>query len=1149
MDQKRQVMDSESKIQKEKITTMSQIVELFKNNKIDEIVIASEKTKIPGTKETVQGLRPDLDAYMALYLLNNYNNKPLEEIYSETARTTVTKKNGEEINNGDKELLDQIKTSGEAEKEEPSSKLIVYVDTGGEWLKIKKDGVVSTVYIDHHGHGTKQATSGTKMMLEIMRKAGMLKELPPWMSKLINFTNDIDNLSYINKKDRNRKRTFNESYFRNEWPNSLYALAEKQIPFETLIELFKTKLIKDPTKPFTEKELAGELGSFMVGENSIRDLCKQKMAEVSGCLENGISKAIKHNKDIKLETPELGKIIYNNFFREKGRANTIPKHLAMKATIAKGYDSFVSWNKQDNEFFINAIDSKSLVDIARRLNEKFPGCANEIRGKFIFGKIDNMTEGEFLEIIGLNTLNNKEDKKDEKKEETIWTKEDEEALNRSQEIIRIENEKVEKIKQRLAEIDARLLELDNLEKLNKELIQSIEKENENPTTSTEEGTLNAPEPKSDIDEEIEPDSIPIQEPEEIIDENVSAGNKEGIENKPEETAIEGKIEPDSIPILEVEEVVENTVNTEKGDSIIPAPEEKSEIVMDGGQEVTVLKEPLEIKIEEVIDGNVTNEEKQKLQEEFPNQNIENVIENEVVTQMNDKTIVSAEERNKDTKIKRIGRKVKNNFLAILISASSFHSPGIFHSSEHSEILAYNNIKIENLKDWENIKLHEDEINKLENISIITKAHENSNDKYLIIDKKNGKAHRYQGDSLIKSYNVCLGDSIGDEQTVLKSTYGKIIKDLGENEDGNREYIQEEATLEEATYVQNGERYIKDGYKVFTEWGGGNMKTGAGIYTVSNKGPFLEHFGIFLKNERGVQVSTSLHANSHLKTYAPDFRFTNGCIGSSEEDNAELYKLVSLGEKIYVLPDNEHNKYQIIDGELRFLSNQQNVNRTIRPYESKPILIKAENPTETAKVLLMTISENKQKLMSLYPTVSNDVYNELAKIAYGICGQESTFGTYGGPRGQFGRVKDVGASVAGFSPSVGPCQVRLENVDQKIRKAFNIRTNDDLFDTKINAIAAMSILLDNYLYVSYNEKESEYKKLVILKYNAALEAKRVTKGNKQLDQLGPKTRSYIKKVLNYSKLAKVYTVDDNDNYYNPNWNYGQPNETAMNNINN
>lgn len=572
-------------------------------------------------------------------------------------------------------------------------------------------------------------------------------------------------------------------------------------------------------------------------------------------------------------------------------------------------------------------------------------------------------------------------------------------------------------------------------------------------------------------------------------------------------------------------------------------EEMEEIVeIKNEQETVILNGPKQIKIEEVIDENVSVQEMVELQKEFPRQNIEEIIENQVIEQINDKTIVPVEERKKWPKLKSLGRKVKIGLLSVFVSATAFtfKATTIYKTADSANVLSYDNIKVNNLKDWESVKLYEDEINNLENISIITKANENSNDKFIIIDKQNGKAHRYQGDNLIKSYNVCLGDSTGDEQTKLKSIYRKKFEDS----DYHR---RPEVSLDEATYVKDGERYLKEGYEACTAWGGGNMETGAGIYTVSNRGPFLGDFGIFIKNERGQQVATSLHVNEGLKKESPNFRFTNGCIGFSKEDLLELYNGVSSREKIYILPDNPHNRYQIIDGELRFLSNQKDVNRTIRPYKPEPIILKAENPTKTAKDFLVTISENKEKLMKLYPTISNDVYNELAKIAYGILGQESTFGTYGGPRGQFGRARDIALSTVGLKPSVGPGQVRLENVEKKVKDAFNMKKNTDLFKIETNAIAVMSILLDNYLSISYNNKEEQYKKLVILRYNAPKEAKAIIKGKKEIDQLDSEQKSYIKKILDSSKHVTVYTTKQN--YYNPDWNYTQPNEIAMNNINN
>lgn len=392
--------------------------QVLKNNKIKQVVVAGEKVSIPGYKEKIQGARPDLDAYIASYLLNNFNARTLEETYTENARTSILRKDGSEKNKTEikleesvKDIYQKDKFNNEDDKIENQEGLTVYVDAGGQWLKFKQNGEVKTLYIDHHGRGRGETTSGTKMMMETMEKAGILKEIPPWFQKVIDFTNDIDNLSYIERKDSKGNNIFTESYFRNEWPNSLYALAEKQIPFKTLIKLCEPDLTTDPvtdplitdlTKPFTEEQLNGKLGNFKVGEKTIRDLCKEQMAEVDETL-TGIKNAIDHNKKegLNFETKELGKIIYHDYFRLNGHSNMILDHLAIKATIAKGFDTFVSWNKDKKykKFFINSIDSEILGEIADRLNEADPGCASEVRGKFIFGKINNLTEEQFLDII------------------------------------------------------------------------------------------------------------------------------------------------------------------------------------------------------------------------------------------------------------------------------------------------------------------------------------------------------------------------------------------------------------------------------------------------------------------------------------------------------------------------------------------------------------------------------------------------------------------------------------------------------------------------------------------------------------------------------------------------------------------------------
>jgi len=442
-------------------SSIEEIAEILKNNKIDQIIIAGEKgpdpevlKKNPEFTEKIFNLKPDLDAYTALYILNNFNKKTPEETFSETSVISVIEKNGD-----GKDLIGEEKKG-----------IIIYLDTGGKWptIKIEKDGETKILYIDHHGHGKREPTSGTKMTLEIMKKAEILEDIPPWFKKFTTFVNDIDNLSYIEGKDDKDRKIFIENYFRNEWPNSLYALAEKKIPFKTLIELCESGKIKDPSKPFTTEELNGELGSFKIGEFTIKELCEQQRGEVKDVLENGIKNRIKNNKKqgLNLNSKILGKIVYQDYSKNYGKIDMIPNHLAFKATKAKGFDTYISWNKQKKIFYINSFNP-NLSKIVEELNKVDPECAIDVRGVMVYGKIKNLTEEQFLDIIDPNILknsklNNKELKQEQNNE--TWTKKNEERYSKAQEIIEIEKDKIEKAKVRLAEIDARLVELDNLEK-------------------------------------------------------------------------------------------------------------------------------------------------------------------------------------------------------------------------------------------------------------------------------------------------------------------------------------------------------------------------------------------------------------------------------------------------------------------------------------------------------------------------------------------------------------------------------------------------------------------------------------------------------------------------------------------------------------
>lgn len=450
-----------NKKEQKKTTSEEKIVEALKNTKVDEIILAGGERKM-SEKETqyfkenitsgnmkqeefdklegkIQTFEQDLDSLTALYLLNELNKN--KDIYNEGAKSTV-------IN---------IR-KGENKPTEKTKGLRVFIDVGGSWLKFEKDGETTSIRLDHHGEGQRSSTSGTKMMYEIMQKAGILKENPEWLKKFVNFVNDFDNLDYIKEKK------FNEKYFKEEWPYTLYAIAEK-IPFKILLELVKSGKIKNLKEPFSEEDLTGKFGKMKIGNSTIAELFENAYQEAKNT-DDGIKNAK------KLYNTPIGKIVYHDFNTwikdkktGKPKRNLISNNRGFIGATASGFESFAVWNKQNKSFFINS-NHPNLSEIVKKLNEVDPECAKDVRGVMIFGKIKNLTEKKFLEIITgkekpakkVEQTKTKETEKerDEKENQEVWTEEDEkklqDAMNSIDEIQKRMMERKTRMEQRAEEI-------------------------------------------------------------------------------------------------------------------------------------------------------------------------------------------------------------------------------------------------------------------------------------------------------------------------------------------------------------------------------------------------------------------------------------------------------------------------------------------------------------------------------------------------------------------------------------------------------------------------------------------------------------------------------------------------------------------------
>lgn len=371
------------------------------------------------------------------------------------------------------------------------------------------------------------------------------------------------------------------------------------------------------------------------------------------------------------------------------------------------------------------------------------------------------------------------------------------------------------------------------------------------------------------------------------------------------------------------------------------------------------------------------------------------------------------------------------------------------------------------QDWDKVKKRKQEINKMNQADIIKEYHKGSDEQYLVLDKKRGKMHLYQGDKEITSYNVGTGANVGDEQTKTVIRDGKVM------------------------------------------WDEGNKMTGAGIYTVSGVNPKNAHYSNAptwnFKNEQGIEVPMAIHSSfgnrtSKIKDDKEDNnRLSNGCINGICYNLEELYKKgYKEGQKLYVLPDDEANTYEVINGKLIFKSKNSNVNRTVNTLNYKPIKIELDEKTfkekvfqwndfndeeeleNTTKPYIQALADNKQKVMKV-AKINGDVYNDIAKIAFGIYGTESNFGDTHSAVGNFARaVNKFIDSKSSSSPdykakattygadedfrSVGLTQIRFNMLDEsekKVLKELGITSNKQLLEPKNAALATVGILAMRY----------------------------------------------------------------------------------------
>ena len=451
---------------------------------------------------------------------------------------------------------------------------------------------------------------------------------------------------------------------------------------------------------------------------------------------------------------------------------------------------------------------------------------------------------------------------------------------------------------------------------------------------------------------------------------------------------------------------------------------------------------------------------------------------------------------------------------------------------------------------DDIQKNNDKVNQLtdENIIINSQLLNNPNQAYVVIDKKTQRLKLYRGDEVDLDFEVLTGANDGDAQTVTN-----VI-------DYNKDGITTEAD--------------KRGGKYKTDWMAGNRSTGAGIYTINQSAPTSEDRyqnapSFNLLNESGIQVGTSIHGTPGFRNkYFDDGNLennsaSNGCINGKCSDLQALYNMnLPTGTPVFILPEDEGNSFQQVDGKavMRMSSKNrkdyleytdlrgdkqegQGGNYSTSTLSYKPIRAKLDKKlfeekvysafdfnddeefNNTTKPFINALEKNKKEIMQA-AQIPGDVYNQIAKIAFGIYGTESNFGDTHSAAGNLGRAAtkyldregssspDVVSkydtyNVQGDNNSVGYTQIRWSQLNDKEKsalKSLDITSNKDFLDPQKSAIATAAILGIRYNeQLTADEKKDVWKNLPSKWNNRSNYASRVKSNSRylqfeQLDRL-------------------------------------------------
>lgn len=333
---------------------------------------------------------------------------------------------------------------------------------------------------------------------------------------------------------------------------------------------------------------------------------------------------------------------------------------------------------------------------------------------------------------------------------------------------------------------------------------------------------------------------------------------------------------------------------------------------------------------------------------------------------------------------------------------------------------------------------------------------------------------------------------------------------------------------------------------------GNNSTPAGITEISGKGIYHGYPSFTRARTNSNGSKENIASSLHYGIIGEKRKASNGCVRIDGKTLCDIEPYVSVGTKIYTLPEKGGSRFSLKGGRLNFIADNPygnnegdkrfwddynvTIDRSYSPLKLKWKKTGNKDYDNNRKSYAQAIVNNKRELQRRF-NLTSDEYNNLAELALGIAEQESKFGTSDRyelknyiPDFALNLSKYITRGHAG-ARSRGYTQIKIKGDNkglQEIYKDLNIN-EDNINNADKSAIATIARLA--YMYNTEvkgrNFKTAEGNDLN--SYNALM-YKWLGKNNELRNQTAtPIKNKYIRNVNQYSRNFDMYDMRTYDVY--------------------